>query len=116
MSTIAAGFPEILDFEADPLSETSNSIFFSDNQRILYNMLVFYSRVIKEDNKVMTEIEKFENVFSNPKELATRFGLDIFLGVSECLSKINKKNGLSKKADELAKLIHIFIYLNMSIL
>jgi len=101
MSATAAGFPETLAFEVDPLSATVNSIFFSNNQRILYNMLVFYSKVIKEDKKVMDEIEKFEDVFSDPKDLAIRFGSDIFLGVSECLSKIDKKNGLGKKADEL---------------
>lgn len=101
MSAFAAGFPETLDFETDPLREKSKSTFFSDNQRILYNMLVFYSRVIKEDKKVMAELERFENILGNPKELATRFGLDIFLGVSECLSSNKRRNGLGRKADEL---------------
>lgn len=101
MSSVAAGFPDTLRFEVDPLSEDLNSALFSDNQRILYNMLVFYSKVINRNEKVMAELEKCGDVFHNPEELATRFALDLYLGVSECISKNNRKNGLGKKAEEL---------------
>jgi 7-cyano-7-deazaguanine synthase in queuosine biosynthesis len=101
MSSVAAGYPGILSFEVDPLSEMLDSTFFSDNQRILYNMLVFYSKVINQDKKVLAELENYEDVFSDPTELATRFGLDLYLGISNCLSKDSRKNGLGRKAGEL---------------
>jgi len=101
MSSIAAGFPETLRFEVDPLSDDLNSAFFSDNQRILYNMLVFYSNVINRDEKVMSELEECGDVFHKPEELATRFALDLYLGVYGCLLKNSRKNGLGKKAEVL---------------
>jgi 7-cyano-7-deazaguanine synthase in queuosine biosynthesis len=101
MSAIAAGFPDTLRFELDPLRDKSYSSLFSNNQRILYNMLVFYSKVINQDNKLLDALEKYEGIFNNPKELATRFGLDLYLGISDWLSKNSRKNGLGKKAEEL---------------
>jgi len=101
MSALAAGFSESLDFETNPLKEILTSNTFLDNQRILYNMMVFYQKVINEDAKALEEISRYEDVFTNSLDLATRFGLDLFLGISSSLSRIKNKNGLGRKADEL---------------
>lgn len=101
MSAVAAGFPETLHFEVDPLSEVLNKSILLDNQRILYNMLVFYSKILNHDEPMVAEINRYNDFFANPEDLATRFALDLFLGVSECLSLRRERNGLGKKAQEL---------------
>ena len=102
LSVLAAGFrSESQDFETNPLREVLASSTFLDNQRIIYNMLVFYRKVIDEDCQVLNELRRYENVFRNPLDLATRFALDLFLGLSISLSSIKNKNGLARKADEL---------------
>jgi len=102
MSALAAGIPlRNLYFKTNPLIETLDSPFYLDNQRILYNMMVFYEKVINKDNKVIEELGRYEKFFNNPVDLATRFGLDLFLGLSIDLSRTRSKNGLGKKAEEL---------------
>lgn len=101
MSVQAVGFSESPDFETNPLRDTLTSNVFLDNQRILYNMMVFYKKVINGDLEVCDEIGRYEDILRHPLDLATRFGLDLFLGMSHSLSNIKNKNGLGRKAVKL---------------
>jgi len=102
LSALAAGFgSESLVFKTNPLKEMLASSIYLDNQRIIYNMIVFYRKVIDEDSRVLNELRRYESIFRNPLDLATRFALDLFLGLSTFLSNVRNKNGLGRKADEL---------------
>lgn len=48
-----------------------------------------------------SKIGRYEDVLENPLDLATRFSLDLFLGISIFLSNIKNMNGLGRKADKL---------------
>jgi len=99
MSAISAGIEsEYLMFEVNPLFEVIDKEIFLINQNILYDLLVFYEKVINGDSKVLDTLSEFDQYFKNPNKLAMNFGLDIYIGVKNILSKKNKRSGLGKKA------------------
>jgi hypothetical protein len=101
MSALASGVPyEALAFSRNPLVDTDHSRLFLDNQRILYNLMVFYERVVNGNRLVIEELKRYDHEFQDPVDLATRFGLDLFIGISALLSNAKKKNGLGRKACE----------------
>jgi len=102
MSALAAGVDsDCLHYKHNPLLETPSSLMYSDNQNIIYDMLVFYEKVINQNPIAMNELSRFEDIFENPQALSTRFGLDLFLGINSLLTQVKKTNGLGKKAKEL---------------
>jgi len=102
MSGLAAGIPsQSLRFNTDPLTDSLASPLYLDNQRILYNLMVFYEKVVNGNSSVVEELRRYKNWFEDPVGLATRFGLDLFLGISVSLSSTKARNGLGRKAYEL---------------
>ena len=110
MSALAAGMhPDCLHYKHNPLYETTSSSMHSDNQNIIYDMLVFYEKVINQDPIVLNELSRFKDLFINPQALSTRFGLDLFLGIYSLLSQSKNVNSLGKKAEELLGKIDPFL-------
>jgi 7-cyano-7-deazaguanine synthase in queuosine biosynthesis len=102
MSALAGGFPSnVLKFKTDPLANFLSSPLYLDNQRILYNLMTHYEKVINRNPTKIEELTKYGSLFQDPTELATRFGLELFLGISISLAGLKTKNGLGKKAEEL---------------
>lgn len=110
MSALAAGVnADYLHYKHNPLLETIPSLMYSDNQNIIYDMLVFYEKAINQNPVATNELSRFEDTFRNPQALATRFGLDLFLGINSLLTRLRKTNGLGKKARELLGKIDPFL-------
>jgi len=63
--------------------------------------MVFYEKAINGNSSVVEELSRYKNWFEDPVGLATRFGLDLFLGISVSLSSTKARNGLGRKAYEL---------------
>ena len=106
MSALAAGINEkYLIFEVNPLTDSIDSDVYLNNQNIIYDLLVFYEKVINNEKNTHNILDEFNIYFTNPYELAKNFGLDIFLGVKTLLKKEKQRNGLGIKAESLLKRI-----------
>jgi len=102
MSAIATGaMPDVSAYQNDPLIQNIEDPVFLANQNIIYDLLVFYESVINERTKNLEEISIYEDLFKKPIELSTNFGLDIYLGIKNTLSKTRMRSGLGRKAEEL---------------
>lgn len=106
MSAIAAGINEkYLLFDADPLTEIIDSKIYLSNQNIIYDLLVYYEKVINYDEVIHKNLNVFNMFFKNTSKLARDFGLDIFLGVKKILKNKKSRSGLGIKAESLLKKI-----------
>lgn len=104
MSMRAANIPaSIQKYEENPLIDNIKKDVFLDNQNIIYDLLVFYMNVLNKEKKSLSEIVEYSSYFDNPINLATSFGLDIYLGIKKSLRA--NTNGLGKKAEELLSYI-----------
>jgi hypothetical protein len=86
-------------FNENPLLNDLNSSLFKSNQNIIYDLLTFYYKLLKNERKTITLLEQFSIDFENPQLLSRNFALDIFLGIQNCIKK-SLTNGLGKKALE----------------
>lgn len=92
-------------FKNDPLRHTIDSAVFKSNQNIIYDLLVFYESIINEKKDSKDVLRYYSEFFEDPIELATNFGLDIYLGVRKNLEYKGQLNGLGKKSLELLEKI-----------
>ena len=90
-----------LNYEYNPLTQVIQNDTFLHNQNIIYDMLVFYEKVINDDKKSLELLSDNETYFDNPIELGRNFGLDIFYGVQKTLTMYKERSGLGRKAEEL---------------
>jgi len=88
-------------YEYNPLTQVIQNNLFLYNQNILYDMLVFYEKVINDDKKSLELLSDNETYFDDPIELGRNFGLDIFYGVQKTLKMFKERSGLGRKAEEL---------------
>jgi len=108
MSAVAIGIdPHLFDAQHDSLIDEPKERLTKSNQNIIYDLLTFYHSVITEDADAVEILSDYDDVIEKPYEMARKFGLDIFLGVSKLLERTDKRNGLGKKAEMLLKDIDI---------
>jgi hypothetical protein len=97
------------DYEYDPFINILNkSDIYNERQRILYQTIRFYYKVLIKDESALRDIDlSSKGIFENPIELATRFGIDLYLGIKNYFDMYEPSglNALGNKAKELLYLI-----------
>lgn len=109
MSILAAGIEEDAGaYENNPFLIGPSLVGeeYKRKEDIIYYLLTFYAKVLRNDAEAKSKLELLTGeFFKDPVELATRFGLDIYLAVLKSSSTLNRidLSGIGRKAIELLK-------------
>jgi hypothetical protein len=109
MSMLAAGIEENAEaYENNPFLIGPSPVGeeYKRKEDIIYYLLTFYAKVLRDDAEAKSKLEVLTGeFFKDPVELATRFGLDIYLALLKSSSTLNRidLSGIGRKAIELLK-------------